>query len=401
MPEFQCRIGAPDGTVLEVRRLAASDEAVRRELSDEGFHVFAVKRASRSGMPFTGRRERVSTKDFLLFNTQLKTLLKAGLPLAQSLDLLGRQQTSPAFRAILEKVHTQVTTGVALSDAFAALGDVFPRLYANSVRAGERSGELGNVLDRFVEYQRMVDSVRRKIVGALTYPAVLILMSIGLVVLLVVRVIPTFAGFYDAFDSELPLPSVIVLGISDFAQNNIVWIAVVGIAAFFGLRAWNRTPTGRRFFDRWTLRIPLAGRLAHLFSLSQFARSMSLLLGGGTPMVPALETAASSINNLWLSDLFLGCVTEVREGRALSDALEDTGQAPGLALAMIRVGEGTGALPEMLEHTSDFFDDEIEFALGQIVTLFEPIILVAMGLIVGGLLLAVYYPLLSLVTEIG
>jgi type IV pilus assembly protein PilC len=401
MPEYQCRVGAPDGTILEVQRLAASEAAVRRELSDEGFHIFAIKRGTRSGLPFAGRHEKVASKDFLLFNTQLKTLLRAGLPLAQSLQLLSQQQTAPTFKAMLEKVHTQVTTGVALSDAFAALGDAFPRLYANSIRAGERSGELDSVLERFVEYQRLVENVRRKIVGALTYPAVLILMSVVLIVVLVVKVIPEFSKFYDSFGAELPLPTVIVLGISDFAQANIVWLVVVGIAGAFGLRAWRRTPTGRRFFDRLALRIPLAGRLGHLFSLSQFARSMSLLLGGGTPMVPALETAATSVNNVWLSELFLGCVAEVREGRALSEALEDTGQAPGLALAMIRVGEGTGALPEMLEHTSDFFDEEIEFALSQIVTLFEPIILIVMGLIVAGLLLAVYYPLLSLVTEIG
>ncbi|MEN8163379.1 MAG: type II secretion system F family protein, partial [Acidobacteriota bacterium] len=302
---------------------------------------------------------------------------------------------------LLDKVHQQVTTGVALSDAFASLGDVFPRLYSNTIRAGEQSGELESVLQRFVEYQRIVEEMRKKIVAALTYPAVLVLLSVCLIILLVAKVIPSFAGFYVSFDSVLPLPTRFVLGLSDFVQGNFFLLVLGGIVAAIAYKAWVRTPGGRLITDRWRLKIPLVGRLAHLFALSQFSRSLSVLLGGGTPMVPALDTAASSINNTWISKLLLGCVQEVREGRALSDSVEDTGVAPPMALAMMRVGEATGALPEMLVHTSEFFDEEIEFALGRMVSLFEPMILIVMGVVVAGLLLAVYYPLLTLVTKIG
>jgi len=323
------------------------------------------------------------------------------LPLAQSLELLKKQQTSAHFRALLDSVHQQVTTGVALSDAFLALGDTFPRLYPNSLRAGERSGDLESVLERFVEYQKIVEGVRKKIVGALTYPAVLILMSIGLIIILMAKVIPSFTEFYVSFDSVLPLATRIVIGLSDFVQENFLYLTVGVIGAVYAFRSWARTPKGRLITDRWKLKVPLAGRLAHLFSLSQFSRSMAVLLGGGTPMVPALETAATSVGNTWVAEAMLGCVQEVREGRALSDAVADTKIAPEMALAMMRVGEATGALPEMLNHTSDFFDEEIDFALARIVTLFEPIILVVMGLIVGGLLLAVYYPMLSMASRIG
>ncbi|MCK5378673.1 MAG: type II secretion system F family protein [Acidobacteria bacterium] len=402
MPEFVCRLGTPDGRVLESRRMAGSLEALRHELEAEGLHVFSVTRAgSAMGIPFLRRREKVPSIDFLLFNTQLRTLLHAGLPLAQSLDLLKAQQTAPHFKALLDKVHQQVTTGVALSDAFASLGEVFPRLYSNTLRAGEQSGELESVLERFVEYQRIVEAMRKKIIAALTYPAVLVLLSIGLIVVLVAKVIPSFAGFYVAFDSELPLITRFVLGLSSFVQENFFLLILAGIVAVLSYKAWVRTPRGLLITDRWRLRVPLVGRLAHLFALSQFSRSLSVLLGGGTPMVPALETAASSVNNTWISKLLLGCVQEVREGRPLSDSVEDTKIAPAMALAMMRVGEATGALPEMLVHTSEFFDDEIEFALGRMVALFEPLILVVMGFIVGGLLLAVYYPLLTLVTKIG
>ena len=402
MPEFVCRLGSPDGAVVERRRVAATEENLRRELEGEGFHIFSVAAArSRVKIPFVGKSTKVTGQEFLLFNTQLATLLRAGLPLTQGLELLRDQQSNEHFKALLDKIHQQVTTGVSLSDAFLSLGDVFPRLYANTLRAGERSGELEKVLVRFVEYQRLTESVRRKIIGALTYPAVLIAMSIVLVIILMVRVIPAFSGFYVQFDAELPLPTRIVMGASNGIQDHFLLVTAGLIAAYYALKFWRNTPSGRRITDRWRLSIPILGRLAHLFSVSQFTRSLGVLLGGGTPMVPALETSTTSISNSYISLLFHGCVKEVQEGRPLSDSLDDTGMMPELALAMMRVGESTGALPEMLEHTSGFFDEEIEFALARLVTLFEPLILVVMGIIVAGLLLAVYYPLLTTVSKIG
>ena len=402
MPEFVCRLGAPDGSVVEQRRVSASSDALRRELESEGFHVFSLAGArSRFRIPLFSRSEKVGGQDFLLFNTQLRTLLHAGMPLAQSLELLKDQQTDPHFGALLEKIHQQVTTGVALSDAFLALGDTFPRLYANSLRAGERTGELEQVLIRYVEYQRLVEAVRKKIITALTYPAVLLTLSIGLVLILMVKVIPAFRDFYVQFETELPLPTRFVLGAADFTKDNFVFIIIGVLLSSYAFRVWRSSQTGRLLTDRWILRIPLVGRLNHLFALSQFTRSLAILLGGGTPMVPALDTSATSVSNAYITELFLGCVQEVQEGRPLSEALEDTGQASEMALAMIRVGESTGALPEMLQHTSDFFDESIEFSLTRIVTLFEPLILVFMGLIVAGLLLAVYYPLLTIVSRIN
>lgn len=402
MPEFVCRLGTTDGAVVEQRRIAASADTLQRELEGEGFHVFSIaRRRARLRIPLLTSGEKVSGQEFLIFNTQLRTLLKAGLPLAQSLDLLRNQQAGSHFRALLTKVHQQVTTGVSLSDAFLSLGDTFPRLYANTVRAGERSGELEFVLGRYVEYQRLVESVRRKIVASLTYPLVLVLLSICLVVILMVKVIPAFRDFFVGFGAELPLPTKIVMGISSTVSNNFFLFAGGLVAVVVGFRFWRESPSGRLLLDRMTLRVPLVGRIAHLFSLTQFSRSMAVLLGGGTPMVPALETSASSIKNTFLSELFLTCVTQVREGRPLSDSLEGTRRMPDLALAMMRVGESTGALPEMLSHTSDFFDEEIDFTLNRIVTLFEPAILVVMGIIVAGLLLAVYYPLLTLVSQMN
>jgi len=402
VPEFVCRLGSPDGSVVERRRVAASDEALRRELEGEGFHVFSIAGGkSRLRVPFFTKSTKVSGVEFLLFNTQLATLLRAGLPLAQGLELLRDQQSNEHFKALLDKVHQQVTTGVSLSDAFLSLGDVFPKLYANTLRAGERSGELETVLGRFVEYQRLTESVRKKIIGALTYPAVLVALSIVLVIILMVKVIPAFSTFYVQFDAELPLPTKIVMGLSTGLQEHFFLVAASVAGLYFGVRMWRKSPSGQRITDRWRLSIPVIGRLGLLFAVSQFTRSLGVLLGGGTPMVPALQTSTTSISNSYISELFGGCVKEVQEGRPLSDSLDDTRMMPELALAMIRVGEATGALPEMLEHTSGFFDEEIEHSLARLVTLFEPLILVVMGIIVAGLLLSVYYPLLTTVSKIG
>jgi len=401
VPEFQCRLGAPDGSVVEQRRLAVSAESLAHELEGEGFHVFSITAPRwRLRLPFFGRREKVPGKDFTVFNTQLRTLLRAGMPLAQSLELLKRQQPSPYFRALLDKVHQQITTGVSLSDAFLSLGDIFPRLYANSLRAGERSGELESVLQRYIDYQRLVESARKKIVAALTYPAVLVLMSFSLVVLLMWKVIPSFTDFYVHFGADLPLPTTIVINTAEFVEKRILLLFAATVGLLTGVKFWYRTPRGRMAVDRWQLKIPVLGGLAHLFALSQFSRSLSILLAGGTPMVPALETAATSVGNSYMSDQILACVPRVREGRAVSDTLEETGLMSDLAVAMMRVGESTGELPAMLSNTSEFFDDEIEFSLNRVVTLIEPAILVFMGLVVAGLLLAVYYPLLTLVTKI-
>lgn len=400
MPEFLCRLGTPDGSVIEQRRVAVSAESLRRELETEGFHVFSLAAPRvRLRVPVLSRGDKVSGQEFLIFNTQLRTLLHAGLPLAQGLALLAEQQAGEHFRALLRKVHQQVTTGVSLSDAFLSLGDTFPRLYATTLRAGERSGDLEGMLQRFTAYQQMMEAARRKIVGALTYPLVLITLAVGLVVILMTYVIPNFTGFYEQLDAELPLPTKMVIAVADLAHDHFLIIGGAAVSVFLAVRFWARTSRGRRTLDSIKLRLPILGRLTHLFALSQFTRSLGVMLAGGMPMVPSLETACASVGNLHISERFLACVPEVREGQALSDSLERTKFMPELAVAMMRVGESTGALAEMLTHTSDFIDEEVDFLLSRVVTLLEPAILVFMGVVVAGLLLAVYYPLLTLVTK--
>ena len=399
MTEFVARVGTPDGAVLLERHRSASAEALRRELEGRGLHVFQVRAAKgRFSIPLL-HRERLSSLDFLVFNQQLATLLNAGIPVLQSLELMQTAQTNPYFRDVLARVLGDVRSGVALSEAFRAQGELFPRLYSATLMAGERSGELVSVLRRYITYQQMIEAVGRRVKSALTYPVVLVLLAFGLVVLLMTYVIPRFATFFLGFAAELPLPTQIVIGVATFLQNNIVYV-LAGLAALvWYLRRQVRTDAGRLVFDRMKLKIPFVGRIFHLFGLSQFVRSLGTLLSGGTPMVTALEVATSTVTNRAIYLPLSKVTPKVREGQSLWSSLEATKLFPDLSVAMVQVGEATGALEEMLSNVGQFYDESIEVRLSQVVSLIEPAVLVLMGVVVSALILSVYLPMFTLLSH--
>jgi len=399
LTEFVARVGTPDGAVLLERHRGVSADALRRELEARGLHVFQVHAAKgRLRIPLL-HRERLDPLDFLVFNQQLATLLRAGIPVLQSLELLQRSQTSPFFREVLARVLEEVRSGVALSDAFAGQGDRFPRLYSATLLAGERSGDLVAVLDRYIAYQQMMDAVRRRVSTALTYPAVLLLMSLGLVVLLMTYVIPRFAEFYIGFAGELPLATAMVMGLATWIRTNLVVIVPAVVVGAWLLRRWARTGPGRLVLDRTRLRLPFVGKVFHLLSLSQFVRSLATLLAGGTPLVTALEVATSTVTNRAVSTPLSHVSTRVREGQALWSSLQTTQLFPELSLAMVQVGEATGALEAMLFNVSRFYDESIEVRLGRVVSLIEPFVLVLMGGIIATLLMSVYMPMFTMLQK--
>ena len=398
--EFVVRLGTPEGAVVEQRHRATSAEALRRELEAKGLHVFALNPTrGRVQLASLLRRDRISSLEFLVFNQQLATLLNAGIPVLQSLELMQKAQTNPYFRDVLARVLGDVRSGVALSEAFRAQGELFPRLYSATLMAGERSGELVSVLRRYITYQQMIEAVSRRVKSALTYPVVLVLLAFGLVVLLMTYVIPRFATFFLGFAAELPLPTQIVIGVATFLQNNIVYI-LAGLAALvWYLRRQVRTDAGRLVFDRMKLKIPFVGRIFHLFGLSQFVRSLGTLLSGGTPMVTALEVATSTVTNRAIYLPLSKVTPKVREGQALWSSLEATKLFPDLSVAMVQVGEATGALEEMLSNVGQFYDESIEVRLSQVVSLIEPAVLVLMGVVVSALILSVYLPMFTLLSH--
>jgi type IV pilus assembly protein PilC len=398
MPEFILRVGTPDGDVVERHVRAASLRAAREEMSRQGLHVFDVKRGAMSVRDFVPRGNRViSTERFLLFNQELLALVRAGLPIVQSLDIMLERQKDPRFREVLADIREKITSGVALSDAFASYGDMFPAIYSTSLRAGERSGDLEGVLKRFLRYQKMIVALRKRVVSALIYPLILMILSGTMIFVMLTYVIPKFAEFFEGFGATLPWFTVLMINIATTLRNNVLLIVGGTIAAIFLLRKWVTT-AGRLIWDRFKLKIPLVGGVLHRFAIMQFTQSLSTLLSGGTPMVPSIEIAAQSVTNHLVSSKIAGIVQNVREGEPLWRSLDSTGVISDLAIEMIKVGESTGALTEMLTNVSEFYDEEIEARLSRLVTAIEPVILVVMGGVIAVLLYAFYLPLFRLST---
>ena len=396
--EFYCRLASSSGEIVEGVYAAESENRLRHELEEKGLFVLSLRpKGGVAGLPFhLPRRSSISSREFLVFNQELATLLRAGMPLVQSLDLLKTRVTTPRFRTVLDDVHERVRAGTALSDAFAVHGSLFPSIYTASLVAGERSGNLDSVLRRFVEYTKVIATVKRKTISALVYPVILISLALVLVSIIVLRVVPAFSDFYASFGAELPLITRIIVAISDFVRGQFLLIIVAILAGVGLFVAWIRRPGQKAYFDRMVLGVPVVGEIAAKFSTSQMARTLATLLGGGLPLVNALDIAAKSVGNQYIARELDVVGARVREGVSFSSALEARRVFPEVAVKMAEVGESTGALQDMLNTVADFYDEEISTSMERFVTLVEPVLLVIMGIVIAGLLLALYMPLFQL-----
>ncbi len=396
--EFRCRLASPSGQIIEGVYSAETEGRLRHELEEKGLYVLSLQpRGAVAGVSIRlPQQQRIPSREFLVFNQELATLLKAGMPLVQSLDLLRRRVDSPRFRAVLEDVHEKVRSGTALSDAFGAHGDLFPSVYVASLFAGERSGSLDTVLRRYVEYSKIIATLKRKTLSALIYPVILIALALGLVGIIILKVVPAFSDFYSSFGADLPFVTRMIVAVSEFIRGQALIILLALVAAVLFALAWLRQPSNRSRLDHLILRVPLVGPIAAKFATSQMARTLATLLGGGLPLVNSLEIAAKSIGNQFMAGQIDVVNARVREGESFSTALAARGVFPEVAVKMAEVGESTGALQEMLNTVADFFDEEIGTNMERFVTLVEPALLVIMGLVIAGLLLALYMPLFQL-----
>lgn len=397
--EFRCRLVTAAGEVVEGVYAGDDELRLRHDLEEQGLHVLSIRRRGAfggAGAPGLPRGRRISTREFLEFNQELATLLKAGMPLVQSLDLLRSGITDPLFRSVVDAVHGRVRAGAALSEAFEEHGELMPRVYTASLMAGERSGSLDAVLRRYVAYARLMANVRRKTISALIYPAVLVALSIVVVAIIVLKLVPAFSLFYASFDSELPLLTRAILRVSSAINQNLVLVVLAVAAAAVLVVVWLRRPGQRRRLDRALLALPWAGDVARKFATAQLARTLSTLLGGGLPLVTALEVSTRSVSNQYMAEELGTIGQSVREGQALATAMRARGVFPDVAVKMTEVGESTGSLQEMLASVAEFYDEEVETTLDRFITLVEPILLIVMGLVIAALLLALYLPLFEL-----
>jgi len=396
--EFRCRLGTAGGEIIEGVYVADTEAHLRRELEDKGLFVLSLQR--RGVLPAFGlsraHRRRIRRQELLVFNQELATLLKAGMPLVQSLDILRQRVLNPTFKGVLDEIYDRVKAGTALSDAVAAHPDLFPPVYAASLMAGERAGNLDEVIRRYVAYEKVIGAVRRRTISALIYPAILATLMLILIGIIVLRVVPAFSEFYSNFGRALPLSTRIVVGVSRFVVGNFAIIAAACAVTGIGLVTWWKQAGQRTRIDRMLLELPWAGATVRKFSTSQLARTLATLLGGGIPLVNALEIAGRSMTNRFLAGEIAEVGGRVREGESFAAAMLARGVFPDVAVKMVEVGESTGALQEMLNSLAEFYDEEIETEVARFITLVEPLILVIMGIVIALVVLALYMPLFEL-----
>lgn len=395
MPEFLVKVADERGQVAQHVETARTQDEARERYAQQGLLVYSVKpRGILAGSGFE-RKGRVKMEHFVIFNQQFVTLIKAGLPILVGLELLAKRQRDKRFRAILENVRDRVRSGEVLSQAFESQG-VFPRIYTTTVLAGERSGNLEEVLTRYIGFERIALAFKKKLKASLIYPALLFSLVVCMLIYLITYVVPQFAKLYEGLNAQLPAVTLFMLRFGLAAQRyGLIALPFLVVGALLIWR-WTRSEKGGEWLDRMRLKLPLLGDVWLKYQVAMFARMMSTLLAGGLPLVNALETSASSMESRLITGGISRAAHRVREGMALSKSLEETRVFPELAVEMTEVGESTGALPQMLSSIAEFYEEDVQTALSAALSLIEPIILIFMGVVVGFVLVSLYMPIFSL-----
>ncbi len=397
MADFVIKMADERGNVLEQTESGYSAAEVRERFAALGYLIYWVKPA---GL-FTGGkfrvpgRRRVKLEQFIIFNQQFITLIRAGLPIVQALDLLSKRQRNATLRAILENVRDRVKGGELLSDAFDAQG-VFPKIYSTTILAGEKSGNLEEVVGRYVAFQKLGLTFRKKLLSSLIYPAVLVIGVISLMSVLITYVIPRFAQLYKELDAPLPPLTQFTISLAMNIKTALPITVAVAAVLFYVLWRWSKSPGGAEQLDRIKLDVPVFGSIWLRYQVAMFSRMMATLLQGGLPLVPAMETASESMQSRLMARGIAGSTQAVREGQPLSRSLEATKIFPPLSVEMVEVGESTGALPVMLTSVAEFYEEDLQNALTAAMSLIEPVILIFMGLVVGFILISLYMPIFSI-----
>lgn len=400
MAEYLVKLADERGHIQEKTESGHSESEIRDRFAQAGFLVYSVKPRGMATPGGFRLRRRVKPQQFLIFNQQFLTLVRAGLPIVQAVELLMRRQRNEYFRKILEDVRDRLKGGALLSEAFEAQ-QVFPKIYTTTLLAGEKSGNLEEVVGRYISFQRLMLSFRKKLLASLIYPSILVCAVILLFSLLITWVVPRFAALFKDLGSKLPAITEFVLTFGENAQTWGPWALLALVVLGFVFVRWKKTESGATHWDRFLLGLPVFGNIWLKSQVATFSRMLSTLLSGGLPLVPSLETAAASIGSKTLSMGIREASRSVREGKSLARSLESTASFPDLSVEMIEVGESTGALAQMLVSVAEFYEEDVQNALGAAMQLVEPVILIFMGLVVGFILIALYMPIFSIGMNAG
>ncbi|MGA9529542.1 MAG: type II secretion system F family protein [Terriglobales bacterium] len=397
MAEFLIKVADEQGHMRQQVEHGFSEAEIHERFTQQGYLVYWVKPRTMlsGGSGKFGKRGKLKQSTFLIFNQQFLTLIKAGLPILTALDLLIKRQRDKTLLKLLENVRDRVKSGELLSDAFAAQ-QVFPKMYTTTLLAGEKSGSMEEVLGRFISYQRMVQTFRKKLAVSLVYPALLVSVVTVMLAFLITYVVPKFAELFDNMGAQLPAITVFMLSLGLHAQKYAWVVALVLVVTIVGGWRWKQSDRGAATLDRFLLALPLLGEIRLKYQVANFSRILATLLQGGLPLVPAMETAGASLSSRQMLNGIITAAARVREGQTLSKSLEDQKLFPDLAVEMLEVGESTGALPAMLSSVAEFYEEDVQTALGAAMALIEPLILIFMAVIVGGILISLYMPIFTL-----
>jgi type IV pilus assembly protein PilC len=399
--EYVFRVGTPSGEIVLRKVEAVSPEEARQRLEREGYRVFTLAQRGRAAWTWRPSFRRVTVESFLHFNQQLAALVRAGLPILQAISMLARRQSHPVLRSVLRDVEARIREGTPLSQAFASRSDVFPRLYVAAILAGERSGNLDEMLSRYIAYTKQMVALKRRVRAATAYPIFLLGALILLVAVMTGFVIPRFRIIYEDFGGELPAITQIVLAVGQGVRENLWWSVPALLALFLGLTLWRRTERGRLTLDALVLKLPIIGPIVRDLAVAQLARSLATLLQGGITLVESFRVASETLTNRVLARTSGVVLRRLQEGHAFAESLEEAGWMPPLAIDIVRVGERAGSLAEMLDELAAFYDAELEVKLNQVTTLIQPVLLVMMAGLVTFVLLSMYLPLFTFISTLG
>ena len=342
----------------------------------------------------------VTIRDLVIFTRQFATMIDAGLPLVQCLDILGTQQESASFKKIILQIKGDVEAGSTFSDALGKHPKVFDRLYVNLVAAGEVGGILDTILSRLAAYLEKNDKLRRKVKGAMTYPAAVTVIATLVVVVMLTKVIPVFEKMFKDFGGTLPAPTQMVINISHWLQHYILYLAIGVFVVGYGLKRWYGTEKGRAILDALFLKSPIFGPLLQKVAVARFSRTLSTMLSSGVPILDALEIVARTAGNVVVEKEILMTKSSIAEGKTIAEPLQGSKVFPGMVVQMISVGEQTGAMDAMLGKIADFYDDEVDTAVDALTSLLEPLLMVGLGGVIGSLLIAMYLPIFKIADNV-
>jgi type IV pilus assembly protein PilC len=398
---FTWKGASPRGEIISGEYQAASKHEVATYLRKQKIQVKTIQEKGQRKLLALSRALRVSVKDMSVFTRQFATMINAGLPMVQCLDILNRQTENDRLRKVVGEVMLDVEGGTTLAEGMSKHPAVFSELYTNMVDAGEQGGILDVILSRLATYLEKVDALQRKVKSAMTYPTIVFAVAIGATVFMLMFVIPVFAKMFQDFGGTLPAPTRFVMGLSGFVRN--FWWALGGslVALIVLYRRTRATYKGRLFIDKQLLRMPVIGTVLRKGSVARFTRTLGTLVGSGVPILQGLEITAKTAGNLVIQRAIEATRTSISQGDTISEPLRRSEVFPPMVVQMIAVGEQTGALDEMLNKIADFYDDEVDTAVDQLTSVIEPIMIVFMGVIVGGMLIAMYLPMFKMASVIS